>query len=66
MKFYNICQDCKQRYPGCHGKCEAYLENKAKWEAEKEKIREQKLKERDIDNYHTAAVRRSIKRREGL
>lgn len=32
------CKDCvpPTRYPGCHAKCNKYLEEKAKWEEEKE------------------------------
>lgn len=32
------CKDCMPptRYPGCHAKCNKYLEEKAKWEEEKQ------------------------------
>ena len=34
------CKDCipPTRYPGCHAKCDKYLEEKAKWEEEKKAI----------------------------
>ena len=35
------CRDCvpPTRYPGCHAKCNKYLEEKAEWEKEKAKAR---------------------------
>lgn len=38
------CKDCvpPQRYPGCHAKCSKYLEEKAKWEEEKDYIKTHK------------------------
>ena len=35
------CKDCvpPQRFPGCHAKCNKYLEEKAKWEEEKARAR---------------------------
>ena len=39
----NPCRDCvaPKRHPGCHAECEAYLNWKKEWDAQKEKIREQ-------------------------
>jgi hypothetical protein len=39
------CKDCvpPTRYPGCHAKCSKYLEEKAKWEEEKQKIAKNKV-----------------------
>ena len=38
------CKNCvpPQRYPGCHAKCIKYLEEKAKWEKEKNLIKANK------------------------
>ena len=33
------CKDCPNRYPGCHGKCEKYLAEKAFYRKRKEDIR---------------------------
>lgn len=39
------CKDCvsPQRHPGCHSKCEQYLKEKAKWEEEKVKARQNQV-----------------------
>ena len=39
------CKDCvpPTRYPGCHAKCNKYLEEKAKWEEEKQIIAKNKV-----------------------
>ena len=29
------CKDCPDRYPGCHGSCEKYIEQRAAYDAEK-------------------------------
>jgi len=29
---FQACQFCKERYVGCHAKCEAYLNEKKTWE----------------------------------
>lgn len=37
------CNGCTSRHPGCHGKCEKYIREKAEWErrkAEETKIRQ--------------------------
>lgn len=36
------CKNCvpPTRYPGCHGTCQRYLEEKAQWEKDKVKIRQ--------------------------
>ena len=38
------CKDCvpPTRYPGCHAKCNKYLEEKAEWEEEKVRIKANK------------------------
>ena len=31
-------KDCPNRYPGCHGKCEKYLAEKAAWDKRKAEV----------------------------
>lgn len=31
------CKDCPDRYPGCHGKCEKYIAERAAYDAQKAK-----------------------------
>lgn len=40
------CKDCRDRYPGCHSKCDKYIIWKDANEANNKKIREAKNKER--------------------
>lgn len=43
MAGIRCCKGCipPKRYPGCHAVCKEYLAEKAKWEEDKEKIKEQ-------------------------
>lgn len=43
------CKDCSERHTGCHGTCEIYAEQRRIIEERKEKVSEQKLKERILD-----------------
>lgn len=42
VKFSKCCYKCKERYVGCHDRCERYQEAKKKHNEDKNKIREQK------------------------
>ena len=42
-----VCKDCPDRHMGCHAECEQYKYQKAKWEAERKHINEQKQREYD-------------------
>lgn len=56
------CKDCENRYVGCHGRCEKYLEFK---KANDERLKQKSL-EIDADQYaidNTMRIRRSWQRR---
>lgn len=36
------CNGCTNRHPGCHGKCEKYIREKAEWEQQKALIDQDK------------------------
>ena len=38
---FNItcCKDCTDRHPGCHGKCEKYIQQRADYDAQKAEAR---------------------------
>lgn len=36
---FKECIECKKRYPGCHGHCEIYQQNKIAFENEKQVIK---------------------------
>ncbi len=46
----NECYGCDKRYPGCHGKCEAYKALRAEIDAENERKRKIKETERSFGN----------------
>lgn len=52
MTGIKCCKDCiaPKRYPGCHGVCEEYLTEKAKYEADKKMIRDNR-ENIEITNY---------------
>ena len=39
------CKDCTKRYPGCHAKCESYIE----WKAEHDEAAQKLSLERSVD-----------------
>lgn len=65
MKTYSPCKECAERYPGCHGKCAMYAtwrENEAK---QKEHIRKEKNKVRELDELLISSRNRGKRRRDG-
>lgn len=43
MAIFKSCHHCKERYPGCHAKCNKYLKEKADWEEVKQIIAKNKV-----------------------
>lgn len=37
-RYINCCRDCKERYVGCHSKCERYIKQIKEWKEVKEQI----------------------------
>lgn len=61
------CKDCvpPQRYPGCHGHCQKYLEEKAEYEKQKEYAKANKpvmLTNYDFDEIAYAGCKRHKRR----
>lgn len=51
------CKDCKDRFPGCHGTCETYKQEKAEFDRKKEELRKRKdieagLNQHFYDSFH--------------
>ena len=40
------CRDCPNRFPGCHGSCQSYIE----WKTEHEKEKKETIKKRWLEN----------------
>ena len=52
-----------KRYPGCHGKCQEYIQEKAQYDARMEAERKRKSIEVGITNARTNAVVKALKSR---
>lgn len=61
MGFYH-CMGCTKRYPGCHGTCPEYLEDKAKHEELKAKNEKERSLDVAIFSSRTDKVLRALKR----
>lgn len=48
MGVFKSCIDCADRYPGCHGKCEKYLSEKAAYD----EVRANKDSDLPVRAYH--------------
>ena len=57
-KVKSKCYGCKERYPGCHDKCEDYRAWKSAIDAENEKIRAEKKDYEDFGDYQYRAAKR--------
>lgn len=51
MGIFDCCLNCEIRTPGCHSDCELYLEDKEKYEKKKDKIRNAKKKNREVNDF---------------
>lgn len=61
----NCCKDCvaPKRYPGCHGHCPEYLEEKARYDERMAAERKWKRTQNGITNARTSAVTKALKSR---
>ena len=55
-------QDCKDRFPGCHGKCAAYL---AYWEEHQQELKQRTLRSKVSDYVFDSVHRAKTSTREG-
>ena len=65
MTKFSSCIDCTDRKVGCHSTCQKYLEDKAKNDAERDRIFRIKEAEKDVREYEFAA-REKANRRKGF
>lgn len=66
-KFPSVCdKECPRRAVGCHSACPAYLEVKAKFDAESDLIHEAKLKEKDANNFRREGMIKNIRHRRDM
>jgi hypothetical protein len=60
------CKDCPDRCPGCHGKCEKYIQQRAEYDAMKEKMQGEYytaygLAEQRVNGIHRATKHRNYR-----
>ena len=60
------CQDCTQRFVGCHATCETYKDYKIKHEAEKAERDKQKLEHLNANDFKFAGMKRMQRGRRKL
>lgn len=56
------CVDCKDRYPGCHDKCEKYQQALKEWIEYKKEIDSKRNAETQFRLYHGERVRITIEK----
>jgi len=59
------CQNCKDRFLGCHGVCEKYIAAKKEYDAKKAVASKQRNREGDYYDYKINAIMKN-KKRKGL
>ena len=55
-KSINTCQNCPDRYLGCHDHCDKYQSALAEWIEKKASIRKAKRVHRDYENFRIEAL----------
>lgn len=59
------CRDCEDRYPGCHGTCEKYLEAKKEYDEFKRVVFENRNDNMRLYTHKINAMRKARKNRKG-
>lgn len=46
---FESCHKCEERHVGCHATCEKYIKSKQEYDETKQKMTEERIKERQLD-----------------
>ena len=65
MGYEFTCHGCQMRYPGCHGSCEIYKQEKALYEEQKAQADKQKAIKSGIFRQRDYSVARARRRKRG-
>ena len=65
MLFELTCHGCQKRYPGCHSACEAYKQEKARYDEKKAEIDKQRATNGGLAKQREIAVAVARKKRRG-
>ena len=59
------CKDCKERFIGCHGVCETYIQQRNEYLLRKEQVLKAKKNNALFEDYITESIQRQ-KRKRGI
>ena len=62
MKIKDVCKDCPDRTMGCHSTCQKYLDAKGELHEKKARVFEQKMRDRDFDNFRFEGLEKAMRR----
>ena len=65
MNIKDVCKDCvpPKRSPRCHGVCKNYLDAKGELEEKKARAYEQKMRDRDFNDFRHEGLEKAMKHR---
>ena len=58
MRFNGNCQNCQNRYVGCHAECENYINARKDLDRQRQEYYADKEKRRDLDDYYITERRK--------
>ena len=56
------CYQCPDRFPGCHGSCEKYIQQKAEFDKAKAEVRKKKDIQMGLDRCLCDRIHKSVKK----
>lgn len=56
------CFDCHDRFPGCHGTCEKYKQQRAEYDAKRAEHKKKTDAKRGLNEYHFDSIHKTTKR----
>ena len=62
MKFEFSCRGCENRYPGCHGSCETYKQERIAYDKQKEELDRQRETWGGVYGQRARAVEKAYRR----
>ena len=60
-----FCKDCEDRYPGCHGSCEKYLQAKKDYDEFKNVVYKNRSEDQLMYRQRAKAISKAIRKRKG-
>lgn len=57
------CKDCQERFPGCHGSCEKYIQQRAELDAAKAELRKKHDINKGLNEFRYDGINKVMARR---